>query len=312
MECGILHSSYLDMTPYAECFAAQQNKLKVFLSHEVHDPLSITFALLWFPEDDFFERYPNIKVVASVAAGVDSILACPSLPEHVKVCRNRDDQQAAIMSTFAIWHVLNHQRNFPLYREQQANKVWQRQPMRAPSEVSVGVLGMGFMGERIAKDLDHLGFSVAGWRKTNKPLKDSNISVFCGSEELSAFLSRTEVLICVLPLTDETHGILNLKTFQKLKPNGYLVHLGRGGHLVESDLIQALQMGLISGASLDVFAQEPLPITSSLWEHPNLIITPHDASDVRPIAAVKNITNEYLRYIDGQRLQNEVPRSTGY
>ena len=309
---GIAHSSFLDMLPYLPHFDVYAEEVTVVTSDMEHDPAQITFALLWFPDDDFFERYPNVRVAASIAAGVDSLLACPSLHDDVLVCRNRDSEQASIMSTFAIWHVINHQRNFPLYRQQQQEKCWLRQPMRAPSDVSVGVLGLGFMGEKMVNDLYQLGFDVAGWRKSKTQLENINIPVFSGTNQLGDFVKRTEVLICVLPLTSDTRGILNKALFDQLKPNAYLIHLGRGGHLQAEDLLNSINEGKLQGASLDVFDEEPLPKNNVFWTHPNIIVTPHTASDVRPEAAVLNMVEEVRRYSAGEMPKNKVEAAIGY
>lgn len=309
---GVAHSRIVDMAPYIDIFQHYSDEVKVFSVDEEHDPDQITFALLWAPVDDFFDVYTNVKIVASIAAGVDNIMSCPSLRSDIKVCRNRDDEQAAIMSTFVIWHVLNHQRNFPLYLEQQHDKKWKRLNMRSPSDISIGVLGLGFLGERIASDLSHLGFPVCGWRKKHKDLSNPNIKVFSGKDSLPDFLNKTEVLICVLPLTNETKNILNINTFRELKPNAYLINLGRGGHLVEEDLFKALDEKTLKGASLDVFNIEPLPKSSLLWTHLNIIITPHVGSDVAANDAVKNIINELRRYHAGNALHNQVEINVGY
>jgi len=309
---GVVHSSYLDMSCYITEFERYADEVSVVTVDQVHDPLQVTFAMLWFPDDDFFEHYPNVRIVASIAAGVDSILACPSLPDSVVVCRNRDSEQAAIMSTFAIWNVINHQRNFSQYRKQQEEKVWQRLSKRAPNEVSVGVLGLGFMGEKIANDLHALGFDVAGWRKSNTKLANKCIDVFSGENQFSGFLHRTEVLICVLPLTPQTQGILSSDLFSQLKDNAYLIHLGRGGHLIEEDLLTALDSGSVAGASLDVFAEEPLSTNNLFWDHPQVLVTPHDASDVRPQAAVLNLLEEIRRFSIGETPKNRVTHTQGY
>ncbi|WP_417584179.1 2-hydroxyacid dehydrogenase [Nitrincola sp.] len=300
------------MTPYLSHFQPYAGELSVFTQAMPHDPEKISFALLWQPDPDFFERYPNVHLVASIAAGVDNILACPSRPADLLVCRNRDPEQAAIMSTFAIWHLIGHQRNFMTYLEQQRRHQWLRQPMRAPSEVNVGVLGLGFMGERIARDCYALGFNVAGWRKQEKSTACSGVQVFHGEKQLQGFLQRTEVLICVLPLTHETQGILNAWLFQQLLPNAYLIHIGRGAHLNTEDLFNALEQGTLTGASIDVFTDEPLPANSPFWDHPNIIVTPHDASDVRPATAVNNLVDELRCYLQQQPLKNIVQPAIGY
>ncbi|SIT04758.1 2-hydroxyacid dehydrogenase [Neptunomonas antarctica] len=309
---GIVHSSQLDMNVYLKCFEDYADEVTVVTEDMPHDPSKITFALLWHPNIDFFERYPNVRLVASIAAGVDNIFACQSIDARVQVCRNRDPEQASIMSTFALWHIINHQRNFPLYLQQQRESRWQSLPMRAPSEVNIGVLGLGFLGEHIANDCQRLGFSVAGWRKHKKDIKNPNVPVYHGANQLSAFLCRTEVLICVLPLTEETRGILNRALFEQLKPNAYLIHIGRGGQLDAKDLLEALDEGFLCGASVDVFEEEPLPQTSPFWKHPNIIVTPHDASDVRPVAAVFNLIEEVRRFSAGIPLMNSIQSNIGY
>ena len=312
MHQGIVQVNKVDPRPYVESFNRYAEGFSVVTEDMPHEPEQITFALLWHPDADFFDRYPNVKLVASVAAGVDNILACPSLRDDVIVCRNRDPEQASIMSTFALWHIIGHQRNFARYREQQAQHIWKRHPMRAPADINVGILGLGFMGEKIADDCHALGFNVAGWRKSFKSLSNEEIPVFAGSEQLDSFLERTEVLVCVLPLTEETQGILNRDTFAKLQRGGYLVHIGRGDHLVPDDLFSALEQGQLAGAALDVFSPEPLPTDSPIWDHPQIFVTPHDASDVRASAAVDNLVNEVERYARGEAPANQVLKEIGY
>lgn len=309
---GIVHSTQVDMGLYLKYFDDYNDEVTVVTEDMPHDPLKITFALLWKPDDDFFNRYPNVRLVASVAAGVDNIFSCKSISDKVKVCRNRDPEQASIMSTFSLWHIINHQRNFMLYIKQQQEILWNKLPMRAPSEVNVGVLGLGFLGEHISNDCQRLGFNVAGWRKHDRKIKNPNVKIYYGKEQLHEFLDRTEVLICVLPLTKDTHGILNKSLFDKLKENSYLIHLGRGGQLCINDLFEALDEGTLSGASIDVFDEEPLPKNSLLWTHPKIIITPHDASDVRPAVAVFNLIEEVRRFTSGVPLVNNIEFNIGY
>lgn len=312
MQHGIVHSSWLDMTPYLDCFHRYSDEVTVVTPDMPHDPEQISFAILWHPEADFFDRYPNVRLVVSIAAGVDNILACPSIRDDVAVCRNRDPEQAAIMSTFAIWHLIGHQRGFMSYLEQQRHRKWVRRPMRAPHEVNVGVLGMGFMGDRIAHDCHSLGFKVAGWRRRAQPASIPDLEIYYGQAQLKAFLNRTEVLINVLPLTDETRGILDTALFEQLLPGSYLIHIGRGGHLKEADLFAALDRGHLAGASIDVFEREPLPPHSPFWSHPQIIVTPHDASDVRPATAVDNLMVELRRLLAGEALCNRVLPAIGY
>ncbi len=231
------------------------------------------------PEARRFRFYPELKAVCSIGAGADNILTCPSLRHDIDVVRVVDSAQAEMMSGFVLWHVIWHQRRFATYFAQQRDRVWQRLSQRSPRDVPIGILGYGEIGRRVATDLVALGFPVNVWSRSAKPTP-AGVTAYHAAEGLSAMLSETEVLINLLPLTDETRGILNLTTFRKMKRGGYLIQVGRGEHLVEQDLLTALDDGQLAGASLDVFSSEPLGDQHPFWTHPKIIVTPHDACDV--------------------------------
>jgi glyoxylate/hydroxypyruvate reductase A len=207
--------------------------------------------------------------------------------------------------------VIGHQRGFAVYRAQQREKVWQRRPQRGADDVPVGILGNGEIGRKVAADLAQLGFPVMSWSRTAKPASD-RARAYHGPAGLAAMLANTEVLVNLLPLTPETRSILNGGVFSKMRRGGYLVQVGRGEHLVEADLLAALDHGQLAGAALDVFATEPLPAAHPFWDHPNITVTPHDASDVslRAVATTLVATAEAIRA--GIRPPHAIDRTRGY
>jgi len=271
----------------------------------------VSLALAWHPPDDAFERYPNLQAVCSIAAGVDNIMACPSLPPSAHVVRVVDRGQAQMMSGFIAWHVIGHQRGFATFRAQQRDRIWQRGDQRRAQDVPVGILGNGEIGQRVAADLAHLGFPVMSWSRSAKAVSSPARS-FHGRDGLAAMLGETEVLVNLLPLTSETRGILNGDLFGRMRRGGYLIQVGRGDHLIEADLLAALDSGQLSGAAMDVFATEPLPQAHPFWYHPQIVITPHDASDVsiNAVATTLAVTADAIRA--GRRPPHAVDRTRGY
>jgi glyoxylate/hydroxypyruvate reductase A len=271
----------------------------------------VRLALAWHPPDDAFAHYPNLQAVCSIGAGVDNIIACPSLRADIDVVRVVDPGQAQMMSGYVAWHVIGHQRGFSGYLAQQRERLWQRQAQRGAESVPVGILGHGEIGRRVAADLALLGFPVMCWSRTPKSGCGPE-RVFHGAAGLVAILEQTEVLVNLLPLTPETRGILNGRLFETMRRGGYLVQVGRGEHLVEDDLLGALDSGRLAGAALDVFAREPLPASHPFWDHPQIQITPHDASDVSisAIAATVIATADAVKV--GRRPPHAIDRVRGY
>jgi len=271
----------------------------------------VRLAVAWHPPEDAFARYPNLQAVCSIGAGVDNIVACPSLKPDIDVIRVVDPGQAQMMSGFIAWHVIGHQRGLAGYRAQQRAQVWQRRPQRGADDVPVGILGNGAIGRRVAADLAHFGFPVMSWSRTAKPVSDS-VRAYHGRAGLAEMLARTEVLVNLLPLTPQTRGILNCGVFTTMRRGGFLVQVGRGEHLVEADLLAALDSGQLAGAALDVFATEPLPSAHPFWDRPDITITPHDASDVslRAVATTLVATAEAIRA--GTRPPHAIDRARGY
>jgi glyoxylate/hydroxypyruvate reductase A len=311
MRCVILSTTF-DIRQYFAPEIARLNGQIDFVDHpDTTAADDVQLALAWHPPTDAFERYPNLKAVCSIAAGVDNILRCPSLRHDIDVVRVVEPAQAQMMSGFVIWHAIWHQRRFATYLAQQQNKVWQRLPQRTAQDLPVAILGHGAIGARVAADLARLGFPVKVWSRTEKPASPG-IATFHGRDGLQAMLPDTEILVNLLPLTPETRGILNRDVFTMIRRGGYLIQVGRGEHLVEADLLAALDSGQLAGAAMDVFLAEPLPKEHVFWNHPGIVLTPHDACDASMAAVGGTVlaTAEALRA--GTRPANTVDRGMGY
>jgi glyoxylate/hydroxypyruvate reductase len=311
MRCALV-SSRLDLRRYLGAASEQIGDRIEIVDHRPNSPdANVRLAVAWHPPDDAFEHYPNLQAVCSIAAGVDNIIACPSLRPDIDVVRVVDPAQAQMMSGFVTWHVIWHQRRFKSYLDQQRDRVWQRLPQRVAQDVPVAILGYGEIGQRVAADLAALGFPVMVWSRSAK-LTPPSIRGFHGAAGLDAMLRETEVLVNLLPLTDETRGILNGELFGRMRRGGYLIQVGRGEHLVDEDLLAALESGQLYGAALDVFATEPLATQHPFWNHSKIVITPHDACEARidAIADTLIATADAIR--TGQRPPFAIDRDRGY
>ena len=311
MRCALI-SNCVDLRGYLGTEFARIADHVEIVDHRRNQPdTDIRLAVAWHPPDDAFEHYPNLQAVCSIGAGVDNIVRCPSLRPGVEVVRVVDPAQAQMMSGFVAWHVIGHQRRFGTYSDQQRSGIWHRQSQRAAQSVPVAILGYGEIGQKVAADLAMLGFPVMTWSRTAKPMSPS-IRGFHGPSGLTAMLGETEVLVNLLPLTQETQGILNSKLFERMRRGGYLIQVGRGEHLVEQDLLAALEGGQLAGAALDVFATEPLASDHLFWRHPKIVVTPHDACEVRveAVAATLVATADAIRA--GQRPPHAIDRERGY
>jgi glyoxylate/hydroxypyruvate reductase A len=274
---------------------------------EAHD---IEFALCWNHPRGEFQKYKNLKCIASLGAGVDHILRDPDLPAGVPVTRVVEPCMAQSMSEYAVLGVLNYCRQFDSYRTNQSQKKWQpRLPLLA-ADMRIGIMGLGQLGKDAAQKLSYLGFPVTGWSQTPKDIE--GVKCLAGEDALDDFLSQTRILICMLPLTPKTRGILNHKTFDKLPAGAYVINIARGQHLIEKDLLAALDSGQLGGACLDVFGVEPLPEDHPFWSHPKITVTPHISSITYPKAVAPQIIENYKRTKTGKPLLNVVDVKRGY
>ncbi|HEX9323573.1 MAG TPA: glyoxylate/hydroxypyruvate reductase A [Xanthobacteraceae bacterium] len=281
---------------------------------QVGDPAEIGYACAWKPPPGLLAQFPDLKAIFSLGAGVDHLIGDPLLPA-VPVVRVVDRDLTARMTEYVVLHVLLHHRRLRLYRAQQCERVWHEHAQPAANEVAVGILGLGVLGRAAAEVLARIGFRVAGFGRTEQSV--AGIETFHGKNGLDAFLARTEILVCLLPHTPATEGILDLALLRKLKRDGalggaYLINAGRGKLQVDADILAALAEGTLAGASLDVFPTEPLPPESPLWTHPNVIVTPHNAAVSDPRALVKNVLTQIERFERGLPLQHVIDRKAGY
>lgn len=278
------------------------------------DPADIAYACAWQAPRGLLAGLPRLKAIFSLGAGVDHVLADPDLPD-VPVVRIVDPDLTMRMTEYVVLHVLMHHRGQRRYDAQQRSRVWHEHAQPPASAVAVGVMGLGVLGRDAASALRRIGFRVAGWSRTPKELP--GIETFHGDDGLADFLRRTEMLVCLLPATPATRGILNLELLRGLERDGaaggaYLINAGRGALQVDADILAALDEGSLAGATLDVFPTEPLPAASALWTHPLVTITPHNAAASDPAALVANVLRQIERCEAGLPLEAVVDRAAGY
>jgi glyoxylate/hydroxypyruvate reductase len=270
----------------------------------------IEAVLAWrYPPGELL-RYPNLKLICSLGAGVDHLLSDPKLPANIPIVRIIDPAMTEGMSEYVIYGVIRFHRDFHNFEALQRQGVWKKIGQRAAKDCPVGILGLGEIGGDAAGKLAALGFDVAGWSRS--PRQVPGIKTFHGADGLTEFLERTHILVCLLPLTPDTTGIINKKTLAALPQGAYVINAARGGHVVDADLIAALDSGHIAGALLDVFTPEPLPPEHPFWKHPKVSITPHVASITRPLTAAAQIADNIKRRRAGQPLTGLVDRNRGY
>jgi glyoxylate/hydroxypyruvate reductase len=278
------------------------------------DPEDVHYAAVWKPAPGELAAFPNLKVIFNLGAGVDALMADPSLP-NVPLVRVAVDDLTARMTEYVVMHVLMHHRQELYLRESQREKRWAPKYQWPASAIAVGVMGLGTLGADAALVLDRIGFRVAGWSRSPKQI--DGIECFCGGRQLDAFLRRTDILVCLLPLTPDTRHILHREVFARLSrssPMGapVVINAGRGGLQNEADLLACLDDGTLGAVSLDVFATEPLPPDSRFWTHPKVVLTPHNAADTDPDAISKYVAHQIARFEAGDALENVVERERGY
>ena len=278
------------------------------------DPAEVSYAAVWKPVPGELAAFPNLKAIFNLGAGVDALMADQSLP-NVPLVRVAVDDLTNRMMEYVVLHVLMHHRQELYLRNSQAAKRWAPKHQWPAGAISVGIMGLGTLGIRAAKVLKTIGFRVAGWSRSARQVE--GVDCFAGSAELGAFLRRTDILVCLLPLTPETRCILNRDLFAELNrtsPLGapVLINAGRGGLQNEADILRCLDDGTLGAVSLDVFTQEPLPADSRFWTHPKVVLTPHNAADTDPDEISKYVARQIARFDAGGALENVVDRGRGY
>ena len=293
---------------------AQLDALRALAPHEtIHtdvDAAADAEALLAFKlAPGVAARLPRLRFIAGAGAGVDDLLAS-DLPPGVPVTRPQDPLQAARMAQYAALAVLRWHRVLPRYEAQQRTHTWARHLPEPEEAWTVGLMGCGAMGRVVAQALLRFGYPVRAWTRT--PHKEPDVECFSGPEGLEPFLGGTRVLICLLPLTPQTRGLIAAPVLSQLPRGAYVINVSRGALLDEADLVAALDAGHLAGAALDVYAQEPLPATSSLWANGRILLTPHIAATPRPQVAAAQLLDNLQRARRGEPLLHSVDRARGY
>jgi glyoxylate/hydroxypyruvate reductase len=278
------------------------------------DPADIAYAAVWKPDHGELAAFPNLRVIFNLGAGVDALMADSSLP-RVPLVRVAVGDLTGRMTEYVVLHVLMHHRQELYLRESQREKRWAPKSQWPANAISVGIMGLGTLGTNAAQALRHLGFRVSGWSRSQRQI--DGVECFHGNAQLESFLRRTNILVCLLPLTPDTREILNRDLFAKLdrsSPLGapVLINAGRGGLQNEADILACLDDATLGSASLDVYATEPLPAESRFWTHPKVVLTPHNAADTDPDEISKYVARQIERFEAGAQLENVVDRGRGY
>ncbi|NRB48910.1 MAG: glyoxylate/hydroxypyruvate reductase A [Saprospiraceae bacterium] len=299
-----------DPKPWAEGLSLAFPDTRVEIFPNVKNKAEVTFAVCWKPKPGDLQQFPALKVVQSLGAGVEHILQTTPLLPHLRLCRIVDPGLANDMWEFTLATVMNHLKKLRQYQQQQQNKSWQQHGYGTIADTRIGVLGLGKIGALVAERFAQLGFPVSGWSASAKNIP--GVTSFQGEGELARCLAQSDILINLLPLTDSTTGILNMDTLKQLPQGAYVINVGRGGHLVDEDLLSLLDSVHLGGALLDVFHQEPLPNDHPFWTHPKVSITPHIASLTNKDTAMAQIIENYQRLQSGEPLLHQVQIQKGY
>ncbi len=298
-----------DMNPLKDALLEVDDNLDIEVWPRVEKKERVTFAVSWNHPEKVLDGYPNLKAVTSLGAGVDHLLKDEAIPESVKFARVMIPSLKSQMAEYVLNAIQNYRFHTARYVDQKREAYWSKHDPISKDDCTVGIMGLGEMGSYVANSLIINHYSVVGWSRSKKNIEGVQCFDVNGLDE---FLSKSNILVCLLPLTKETSGILELDAFKKLKSPAFLINVARGAHLVEEDLIYALDTGVLKGACLDVFEEEPLPSNHLFWNRPNIMITPHVASITDPNEAAAQIVDNYKRSLSGMDLIFEVDRGKGY
>lgn len=267
------------------------------------------YAVVWAPPQQFLDEQRRLKALFNIGAGVDALVKL-KMPPGAKVVRLDDAGMSVQMAEFVCHAVIRHFRELDGYGADVAQGKWSfRRPHRR-EEFPVGVMGLGVLGERVAKAVRQFEFPVLGWSRSPKAV--DGVECHSGGEGLDTFLERTRILVCLLPLTPDTRGIMNRQTLSKLRPGAYVINVARGGHLVEEDLLELIGSGHVAGAALDVFRQEPLPAEHPFWKHPKITVTPHTSARTLREESIAQIAGKLLALERGEPIAGVVDPQKGY
>jgi glyoxylate/hydroxypyruvate reductase len=267
------------------------------------------YAVVWAPPQQFFDEQPALKAAFNTGAGVDALLKL-RVSKQIQIVRLDDAGMSVQMAEYVCHAVIRYFREFDAYEADTRAGKWSFRKPRSRAEFSVGVLGLGVLGERAAKALTVFDFTVHGWSQSAKQI--SGVRCWHGAAQFDDFLRQCKVLVCLLPLTPQTENILNLRTLGLLQPGGYVINVARGAHMVDEDLIALLDNGHLEGATLDVFRQEPLPAEHAFWRHPKITVTPHTSARTLRDESIAQIARKIVAVHKGEGVAGVVDRSKGY
>jgi glyoxylate/hydroxypyruvate reductase len=266
-------------------------------------------AVVWAPPQQFLDEQPRLKGIFNIGAGVDALLKL-KLPREALVVRIDDGGMAVQMAEFVCHAVVRHFRELDAYGEDVRQGKWSFRRPRDRIDFPVGIMGLGVLGQRVARALAHFEFPVLGWSRTTKSVP--GVRCYAGQEQFGDFLERTRILVCLLPLTPETSGIMNASSLSRLMPGGYVINVARGPHLVDDDLLALLDSGHLAGAALDVFRTEPLPPEHPFWRHPAITVTPHTSARTLRDESIAQIAGKILALERGEPVAGGVDLKRGY
>ncbi len=267
------------------------------------------YAMVWAPPQQLVDEQPQMKALFNIGAGVDALLKL-SLPPHMQVVRLNDAGMSVQMAEFVAHAVIRHYRELDAYEREIAAGEWRFRKPLLRTDFPIGVMGLGVLGERVARTLSMFDFPVLGWSRSPKQI--DGVQCFAGEAASHEFLAASRILVCLLPLTPETRGIMNRKTLSLLKPGGYVINVARGAHLVEEDLLALIDSGHLAGAALDVFQTEPLPAGHPFWKHPKIAVTPHTSARTLREDTVLQIAEKIRAMGRGEPVAGVVDRERGY
>ncbi|KQP41351.1 glyoxylate/hydroxypyruvate reductase A [Pseudorhodoferax sp. Leaf274] len=266
-------------------------------------------AVVWAPPQSFIDAQPRLQALFNIGAGVDALMKL-SIPAGTRIVRLDDAGMSVQMAEYVCHALIRHFREFDVYEAEARAGRWVYRKPRERADFPVGILGLGVLGERVAKAVAQFEFPVLGWSRSRKEIE--GVRTYAGEARLGDFLVGTRMLVNLLPLTDATRGILNKTTLSALRPGGYLVNIARGGHLVEDDLIPLLDSGQLAGATLDVFETEPLPAAHAFWRHPKISITPHGSARTLRRESIAQIAGKIRALSRGEAVAGVVDLERGY
>jgi glyoxylate/hydroxypyruvate reductase A len=294
---------------WAELFARKMPGLPFRIWPDIGDPRAVRYLAAWQPPGDLASRFPNLEVLFLTGAGIDHV-DYAGIPATLPLVRMVESGIVGGMIEYVTLAVLSLHRDWRGYADQQRARSWTPHRVRPASSRRVGVLGLGVLGCAVLERLHGFGFSCAGWSRSPKRIE--GVECYAGPEGLQAFLARTDILVCLLPLTGSTRGMLAQPLFDRLPRGAAVINVARGGHLVQEDLLRALDQGQLSCAVLDVCEPEPLPPEHPFWTHPKVTLTPHVASMTQPETAVDAVLDNLRRHREGLPMIGLVDRARGY